>query len=426
MPIELVTIGDELLLGLTIDTNSAFLARELAELGVPLGRRTSVGDSTEEITAALREALDRSGVVLTTGGLGPTADDLTTASVARLFGRELYFDEAQWQRLRAIWRSRGRQGEPPDANRQQVMLPEGCVVLTNRHGSAPGVLVEDERGRWVATLPGVPREMRALWREEVMPIVRQRLGGAGTPIRSITVRTTGIAESALPSRLGDAARGIGRLALAYLPGAEGVDLRLTARDVAEAEIDALLRAGADVLRQRVGLPVYAEGDQDLASVVLEACRAKGTTVAVAESCTGGLLGARLTAIPGSSDVFRGGVIAYANDAKVALLGVGREALASAGAVSEEVALEMARGVRGRFGAAIGVGITGIAGPGGATPGKPVGLVHVAVDFGDHARTFGGQLVGDRAEIRVRATQVALDLIRRELQGSDAQAPLIYR
>jgi nicotinamide-nucleotide amidase len=426
MRIDLVTIGDELLLGLTIDTNGAFLARELAELGVPIGRRTSVGDATEEIVTAVREGLDRAGAVITTGGLGPTADDLTTAAIARLFGRDLYFDEEQWERLRAIWRSRGRQGEPPEANRQQVMLPTGCVVLTNRHGSAPGVFVEDDHGRWVATLPGVPREMRGLWSEQLQPIVRQRLGAKAAPIRSLTIRTTGIAESAIPARLGDAARGVGRLVLAYLPGAEGVDLRLTARDIPDPEIDPLLREGADLLRQRVGTPVYAEGDVDLAAVVLTACREGGRTVAVAESCTGGLLGARFTAIPGSSDVFLGGVIAYANEAKSRLLGVPAEALAASGAVSEEVARAMAAGVRERLGAGIGVGITGIAGPGGATPGKPVGLVHVAVDVEGHITTWGGQLIGDRAEIRLRATQLALDMIRRALMGAGGQAPLVHR
>lgn len=424
--IELVAVGDELLLGLTIDTNTAFLARELAELGVPVSRRATVGDTHADIVAAVREGLERSGAVLTTGGLGPTADDLTKDAIAEVFQRDLYFDEEQWERLRAIWRSRGRRGEPPDANRQQVMLPVGCVVLTNRHGSAPGVFLEDERGRWVAMMPGVPREMRGMWAEEVAPIVRQRLGGQATPIRSITIRTTGIAESALPERLGDAARGIGTLALAYLPGQEGVDLRLTARGVSEQEVEQVLREGADLLRKRLGISAYAEGKVDLGEVVLGLCRERGLTLAVAESCTGGMLGERLTAIPGASEVFLGGVITYANDAKVALLGVKPELLAAVGAVSEEVARAMAGGVRGRLGASIGVGITGVAGPGGGSEAKPVGQVWIAVDFGGDSRVFGGRLIGDRAEVRYRATQLAMDMIRRALTGSESEPPLVFR
>ncbi|MGQ0649811.1 MAG: competence/damage-inducible protein A [Gemmatimonadaceae bacterium] len=414
--IDLVTIGDELLLGLTIDTNSAFLARELAALGVAVGRRTAVGDDRADIIQAVREGLDRAGAVITTGGLGPTADDLTKPAIAELFERDLYFDETQWERLRQLWRSRGRRGEPPETNRQQVMLPRDCYVLANRHGSAPGILLEDARGRWVAMLPGVPREMRGMWEDELSQFVRQRLPGDATPIRSITVRTTGIAESALPARLGDAARGVGALTLAYLPGQEGVDLRLTARGIPAHQIDTLLRQGADLLRERVGVHAYAEGDTDLADVVLSLGRAKGRTLAVGESCTGGLLGARLTSIPGSSDVFLGGVITYDNAAKTALADVPPDTIADHGAVSEQVARSMAAGARSRLNANIGIGITGIAGPGGGTPTKPVGLVWIAVDFGDTVTVFGGQMIGDRAEIRFRATQLALDFVRQGLNA----------
>lgn len=414
--LDIVTIGDELLLGLTIDTNGAFLARELAHLGVAVGRRTSVGDSANDIVQVVGDALDRSGAVITTGGLGPTADDLTKPAIASLFGRDLYFDEAQWERLRELWRSRGRKGEPPEANKQQVMLPRGCTVLVNRHGSAPGIFLEDDRGRWVAMLPGVPREMRGLWAEELLALVRQRLPAGTNPIRSITVRTTGIAESALPERLGDAVRGIGSLSLAYLPGQEGVDLRLTSHTLPPSDVDAALRAGADLLRERVGTPVYAEGNMDLAEAVLVLCRKAGLTLAVAESCTGGLLGARITAIAGSSDVFLGGAITYSNEAKVAMVGVDAETIARVGAVSREVAEAMARGARNRLGASIGIGITGVAGPGGGSPEKPVGLVWVSVDAGGEPVSVGGRMIGDRQEIRFRATQTALDIVRRRLES----------
>lgn len=414
MHLEILTVGDELLLGLTIDTNGPWLSRELAADGVQVARRASVGDHAAQIADAVRDALDRTGALITTGGLGPTADDLTAPTIAALFGRELVFDPAQWERIRQLWRERGRPGEPPDANRQQVMIPAGARVLSNRHGTAPGIFLEDERGRWVAMLPGVPREMRGIFNDELRPLVRARLGGVTSVVRTHTVRTTGVAESQLPSILGDLARGFDGMSLAYLPGQEGVDLRLTIAGAAPAEADARLAAGAALLGDRVGAYVYAQGATDLAEVVLTACRARGLRLAVAESCTGGLLGARVTSIPGSSDVFMGGIIAYDNAVKEGQLGVAAATLAAHGAVSEAVAREMAAGVRARLGTQVGVGITGVAGPDGGTPDKPVGLVWIAVDVDGEVRTFGGRLIGDRAEVRYRATQGALELIRRVL------------
>ncbi len=414
MHLEILTVGDELLLGLTIDTNGPWLSRELAADGVQVARRASVGDQATQIADAVRDALDRTGALITTGGLGPTADDLTAPTIAALFGRELVFDSTQWERIRKLWRERGRPGEPPNANRQQVMIPAGARVLSNRHGTAPGIFLEDERGRWVAMLPGVPREMRGIFNDELRPLVRARLGGVTSVVRTRTVRTTSVAESQLPSILGDLARGFDGMSLAYLPGQEGVDLRLTIAGVPPDEADARLAAGAALLGDRVGAYVYAEGATDLAEVVLAACRARGLRLAVAVSCTGGLLGARVTAIPGSSDVFMGGIIAYDNAVKEGQLGVAAATLAAHGAVSEAVAREMAAGVRARLGTQVGVGITGVAGPGGGTPDKPVGLVWIAVDVDGEVRTFGGRLIGDRAEVRYRATQGALELIRRVL------------
>jgi len=417
MNIEIVSIGDELLLGLTIDTNAVWLGRQLAERGVSVVRRATVGDDVADIVAAVREALERTGAVITTGGLGPTSDDLTNRAIAAVFGRELRLDDALWEALQLRWRELGRPGEIPEANKQQVMIPEGARVLANRHGSAPGVFIEDERGRWVAMLPGIPREMRGLCHDELLPIVQERLGDVLRVVRSRTLRTTGVAESKLPDLLGDAARGVDGMPLAYLPGQEGVDLRLTVRDASPEDADLRLRRGVDLLLQRVGEFAYAEERVDMAEVVLDACRARSLTVALAESCTGGMLGERLTAIPGSSDVLRGGVIAYANAVKQSALGVREATLESVGAVSEETAREMAAGARTRLAADIGIGITGIAGPGGGTPDKPVGQVCIAVDVQGTARSFSGRLIGDRAEIRFRATQIALDMVRRALMRS---------
>ena len=413
MRIEIVTIGDELLLGFTIDTNAAHLARELASAGIQVVRRATVGDSAEQIVPAVREALERTGAVITTGGLGPTSDDLTKPAIASLFGREMRMDEEILAALHHRWRTRFG-GELPQTNAQQAMVPEGARILVNRHGSAPGIWLEDAMGRWVAMLPGVPREMRGMLGDALRPLLLERAtpGAEARVVRSRTLRTTAIAESAIADRLGTLARGPGDLPLAYLPGWEGVDLRLTARDKPAAEADRALDEGAAALRALVGDWVYGEGSADLAAIVLDAARAARCTIAVAESCTGGLLGGRLTAIPGSSDVVLGGVIAYANEIKRDLLGVSVATIDAHGAVSEEVVREMAAGVRARVGADVGIAITGVAGPGGGTAEKPVGTVWLAVDLRGETRTKLMRTIGDREEIRLRATQGALDLTRR--------------
>ena len=416
MKIEIVTIGDELLLGFTIDTNAAYLARQLAGLGVEVSHRTTVGDNAPDIASAVAQALDRSGAVITTGGLGPTADDRTKAAIAELFGRELYRDEPTVDAMKERWAKLKRPGGFPESNIAQAMIPVGAEILPNRHGSAPGVWIEDESGRWVAMLPGVPREMRGLFADELEPRVRARASkdGAATVITSRTLRTTGIAESALADHLGPLSRDVDGLGVAFLPGVEGVDLRLTVRDLPPGEADAALRAATLKLRDAVGRYVYGEGDADLAEIVIDMARRTGVRIAVAESCTGGMLGERFTAIPGSSDVFLGGVIAYDNSVKRTMLGVTDADLSDVGAVSEEVAVQMARGVRERLDAAIGIGITGVAGPGGGTAAKPVGMVWVALaGVGETARCL--RLFGTRQEVRQRAAQAALDMVRRALQ-----------
>jgi len=414
MRIEIVTIGDELLLGFTIDTNAAHLARELAALGVQVVRRATVGDRAEEIAAAVRDALDRTGAVIMTGGLGPTADDLTKPAIAALFGRSLALDPAIVAHLERIWKERGRPGALPATNLQQAMIPEGARVLFNRHGTAPGIWLEDGGGRWAAMLPGVPREMRGMLADELLPLVAARAGAGAGVVRSRTLRTTGIAESQLAVTLGDLAQRAEGLPVAYLPGVDGVDLRLTARGLGADEAERTLAAGAARLRERLGRFVYGEDDADLAAVVLDACRARGLRAAVAESCTGGVLAARLTAVPGSSDVVEGGVVAYDNRVKRELLGVDDRDLQAYGAVSEPVARQMAAGVRERLGTAVGVGITGIAGPGGGTPEKPVGTVWIAASVEDAAWAARTLFIGDREEIRRRAAQAALDMLRRML------------
>ena len=415
MKIEIITIGDELLLGFTTDTNAAYLARELAAYGVEVVQRATVGDDADAIAAAVREALERTGAVITTGGLGPTADDLTKPAIAALFGRRLEMREEIVAMIEERFRLYGFKGRMPVSNRQQALVPEGARVLENRHGSAPGIWIEDERRRWVAMLPGVPREMRGMTLDVIIPELQARMGGVREVVRSRTLRCMGISESHLADLLGDRARTVRGLPVAYLPSITGIDLRLTTRGMSSADASVLLDAAIDELRPIIGEHVYGEDEADLAQVVLERCRQRGFRIAVAESCTGGMLGARLTAVPGSSDVLVGGVIAYDNDVKTGLLGVDPATIGGHGAVSEGAAREMAAGVRARLGTQIGIAVTGIAGPTGGTPEKPVGLVWVAADVDGQVRASQRVYPGNREEIRQRASQGALDLVRRMLR-----------
>jgi nicotinamide-nucleotide amidase len=409
MDIELLTIGTELLLGMTVDTNGAEIARVLSACGVRVTRRTSVADRPEEIRDAVSESLRRTGAVLTTGGLGPTRDDITKKVVAELYQAPLEFDESIWATL--LERFARLERKPAESNRSQAEVPRGAVVLRNRWGTAPGLWLEGEPGL-VIMLPGVPLEMRNLLRHEVVPRLAPR--AVGSVIRSLTIRTTGIPESALAERLGYVEPEIAPVTLAYLPGLEGVDLRLSAWNVTADQADHRLRAAAALLRSRAGEHVYGDGDEDLAAAVLQRARARAIRIAVAESCTGGLIGTRLTEIPGSSDVFVGGVIAYDNRVKVEHLEVPESLLSEHGAVSEQVARLMADGAARKFGVPAALAVTGVAGPGGGSPTKPVGTVWLACALGGVTEAKRVLFPGTRHEIRARAAQAALHMLLRRL------------
>lgn len=411
MNIELVTIGTELLLGFTVDTNGAELARALSAVGVRIVRRTSVGDGADAIRDAVRGALERTGAVVTTGGLGPTRDDITKKVVAELFGAPLDFNDEVWADLVARFARLAR--TPVASNRGQADVPRGAIVLRNRWGTAPGLWLEGDPGL-VIMLPGVPGEMRKLIEHEVVPRLADR--GDGRVIRSRLVRTSGIPESTLAERMGDIEREIEPLTLAYLPGLDGVDLRLSAWRLPPDEAETRLAAAAALLHQRGGEYVYGEGEVDLAGLVLEAARTRGARLATAESCTGGLVGGRVTEIPGSSDVYLGGVVCYADSLKTALLGVEPSLLQAHGAVSEAVALAMARGVADRLGAEAAVAVTGVAGPGGGSETKPVGTIWFGVAVGGRVEARHALLPGDRHAIRARAAQMALLLLFRRLRA----------
>ena len=413
MEIELVTIGTELLLGLTLDTNGAEIARTLATHGVRVIRRTSVADRADDIRASVSDALDRTGAVLTTGGLGPTRDDITKKVVADLFNAPLQFDESVWSNL--LERFARLERKPAESNRSQAEVPAGATILQNRWGTAPGLWLEGPRGL-VIMLPGVPLEMRRLLEHEALPRLIGRSVG-GSVIRSLQVRSSGIPESTLAERMGEIEGEIAPLTLAYLPGLEGVDLRLSAWGLAPEEADQRLRKAADLVRARAGSHVYGEGDCDLAALVLDQARARGVRLAVAESCTGGLVGTRLTEVPGSSDVFVGGVIAYDNALKARVLGVPEALIAQHGAVSEPVALAMAQGAVRAFDVGASVSVTGVAGPGGGSPAKPVGTVWIGCAVGQTAEARRTLFVGSRHEIRARAAQAALFMLYKRLSVS---------
>ena len=415
MKLEVCTIGTELLLGHTTDTNAVELGRALAAAGVEVVRRTTIPDRPRAIRDAVTDALARTGAVLTTGGLGPTRDDMTKQIVAELFGMPLTLDERLLAALEARFRRIGRDVMPP-SNRGQAEVPEGATVLPNPRGTAPGLWLEHADGRLAILLPGVPREMRGLLVEEVLPRLVARAGKNPRVVRSRTLRTTGVPESALGERVGPLEEALAPLSLAYIPSVDGVDLRLTAWSLEPPEADRLLAAGAERLRRELGPHWYGEDETDLAAVVLDQMRARGATLAVAESCTGGLLGARLTAIPGASDTFVGGAVAYDDTVKTGMLGVPAEILERHGAVSEEVARAMAAGAARALAARCALAITGIAGPGGGTPEKPVGTVWLALQADGATAAVRRVFPGDRAEIRARSAQAALDLLRRHFLG----------
>ncbi len=417
--VELVTVGDELLLGETLDSNAAFLARACAEAGFEVRRKTTLPDDPEPLRRGLAEARERGGFVIVTGGLGPTPDDLTRWALAQVFGRELVLDPELLQGLEHRFRRLGYEMMPA-ANRVQAELPRGAKALPNPLGTAPGILVEDERAA-VFALPGVPSEMELMFREQVLPRMQETAGPELAPLLQRVIRTAGIGESALAERIADLARSPHGLRVAYLPGRGRVDVRLTAAGMDDQEAGRALAELEAAIAGRLAPWVYGRGRETLAEAVGRALASSGRTLAVAESCTGGLIGDMLTDVPGSSAYFLGGMVAYSNALKRDLLGVSEAALASHGAVSAEVCAQMLAGARRRTGADCAVAVTGIAGPGGGTPAKPVGLVHYGVDVGGEVQLERRDWPGDRRAIKVRAAQSALLLLLRALEGSTSGA-----
>lgn len=413
---EILCIGTELLLGNILNGNARWLAEQLASLGVPHHRQLVVGDNRERLIRAVREAAGRCRLLITTGGLGPTPDDLTTEAIAAAFDTPLEEHPEAWADIQAKLAQRGR--TPSASVRRQALIPHGASLLPNPTGTAPGVIWSPQPGFTVMTFPGVPSEMQAMWHQTAVPWLRQAGLSEGV-FASRMLRFWGVAESALAEQVDDLLT-LTNPTVAPYAGAGEVKLRLTARADDAAAARALLAPVEAEVRARTGSLCYGADDDSLASVLLAALRRRGETLAVAESCTGGGLGAALAAVPGASDVFLGGVIAYANRVKQTLLGVPAELLEQHGAVSDPVACAMADGARRISGSTWALAVTGIAGPGGGSDTKPVGLVHIALSGPDgtdsEAVRFGSSR--GRAWIQTLTVGEALDRLRRRLQVPD--------
>lgn len=406
----LISIGNELLNGRTTNTNATFISGKLFELGIVTRKVVTIGDEAEAIRTALESALAEAELVILTGGLGPTHDDVTKKAVAEYFGAPLELNEAISRRVEERFRRRGMQ--MPAVNRGQAMVPRGARVLENPVGTAPGLHFSRE-GKEVFVLPGVPREMKGLMEQAVLPYLRQKTGGGAIWVQQF--RSTGIAESRLYEVLRDVLNQFPDFEVAFLPKFTGVDIRVIARGAA-ATAPHRQQAFESALMERVGDYVYARGEEDLEAVVGRLLRERNLTLAVAESCTGGLVQDRITNVSGSSTYFLGGMVTYSNESKMRFLGVRKASLDQFGAVSDVVAREMAAGVQKAFQSSYALSTTGIAGPTGATPTKPVGLVYVGLagPEGVMARRF--QFVQDRRLNKELAAQAALDFLRRILLG----------
>ncbi len=407
MKAEIIAVGSELLTPDRVDTDSLFLTEELNKIGIEVVRKTVVGDNREFLRDAFRDALERVPLVISTGGLGPTQDDLTREAVSDVLGRKLRLRDDLVEHIRARFRSFGR--EMTENNLQQAMVPEGAEPLANSRGTAPGIWIEDS-GRMLALLPGPPRELMPMFKEHVLPRLARRVSGARLVHRLI--RITGLGESLVDQRIAPIYKRhpeVDTTILASQPGEIHVHLRTWTSDESQAlkTIDEILRGFELALSDRI----FSQDGSSLEEVVAKLLTLHNATIAAAESCTGGLLAQRLTNIAGSSAYFLGSVVSYSNELKTAWADVPAALIQAKGAVSSEVAIALAEGIRRRAGSTLGVGITGIAGPGGGTEEKPIGTVHIALAHAGGVKEKAVRFVGDREAIRFQASQLALDLIR---------------
>ncbi|HET7813930.1 MAG TPA: competence/damage-inducible protein A [Candidatus Baltobacteraceae bacterium] len=409
--VEILAVGTELLLGQLVDTNTAHVARALAENGVDVYGTHAVGDNRERIAAAIAAALERADGVVTTGGLGPTVDDLTKEAVCDALGCESELNAQALENIEEIFRRSKR--EMRENNRKQAEIPAGATVLHNDRGTAPGFIVQREDGKFVACMPGVPDEMRPMLEHGVLPWLRENLQ-LSSVIHTRVLHTINIAESEIDHRIDDLFRTLENPKIAVLAHSARCDVKIMAKAASQEAARDLIAPIEFTISKRLAGHIYGVDDQSLAGAVLTMLAHTEQTIGVAESCTGGRLAAEITAVPGSSKSFMGGVVAYDNFVKEELLGVNKATLTRFGAVSEETAREMAQGVRAALKTSIGIATTGVAGPGGGSEEKPVGLVWIGLADGNGVHAYKGQWRGSRVSIQTRATTHALGLLWRAL------------
>ncbi|MDB9315171.1 competence/damage-inducible protein A [Spirulina sp. CS-785/01] len=413
MSAEIICVGTELLLGDILNSNAQYLGTELAGLGIPHYYQTVVGDNPKRLQQVIEVAMARSSLLIFTGGLGPTPDDLTTETIAHFFQTPLVEHPAILQDISEKFSQRRRQMTPN--NRKQALLPQGAEVLPNKRGTAPGMIWQPQGNLTILTFPGVPSELRQMWQDTAVPFLKSQ-GWGKQVIYSRLLRFWGIGESELATKVSQFFTSANPTVAPYASHGE-VRLRLSACAPSQEEAMALIEPISEQIQEIAGYDYYGADEESLASVVGELLLQEGETLSVAESCTGGGLGAMLTRIPGSSAYFSGGIIAYANGVKMKLLGVSRETLSQLGAVSEPVAKQMALGVKDALQTDWSLSITGVAGPGGGTPQKPVGLVYMGLAAPDGTVDIFEYRFGverDRATIRTRSSCHALDRLRRKL------------
>lgn len=410
-----IGVGDELLLGRTVDTNAAWLARRIAEMGLSLHRHLGVGDRVDDIAESLRWGVASGDVVLVTGGLGPTRDDRTREAAARAFDRPLERNAAVHDGLLERSRALGRPS-PSAEYLDQARAPAGATIVENALGSAPGLILEVQ-GKVVVLLPGVPFEMKALFRDRIAPFLRERFATRLRPVHFRVIHSAGVGESVIAERIAAALPPESDpVSVAFLPRLGNVEIRLTARETGVAgEVERWLDRVESEVVHLLEPYRYEAASGDIVEALAKALDHAGMTLAVAESCTGGLVGTRLTDRSGASGYFAGGIIAYADEVKVRELAVEPGVLKRVGAVSEETARAMAQGVALRFGSDVGVAVTGVAGPGGGTEEKPVGTVWYAVSVRGQVASRGERFPGGRAEVRERSAEAVLAFLLRTLK-----------
>ena len=406
---EIIAIGTELLTPQRTDTNSLWLTERINSIGVDVKLKTIVGDDEARLEETIRDALKRSEIVITTGGLGPTEDDITRQISARAVGRELVYHNELEADLRERFKRWGR--EMPEINKRQAFVIDGAVVLPNPNGSAVGMLLNLDR-QFLAIFPGPPREMRPMFEDYVLPVLRQNAGGV--IVRRRVLRVSGLGESAVDEVISPIYKAYTDVETSILFSRVEIEIHLTARSTNAVQAEAILDELAGKIADALGNAVFATNGETMEEVLGKLLVERGETLSVAESCTGGLIGMRLTEIAGSSRYFLEGAVVYANDAKVRALGVPEKTLGEHGAVSSETAEAMAAGIRDRAGTDHSISVTGIAGPDGGTELKPVGTVYIGYSGSNGTRSMKFVFPGDRELVRWRASQAALDYLRRQI------------